>query len=153
ERTYPDVAVANDPHCKDVARLCYVSWDPALYSNPHALLYAVPHSQPPAPKPAPRPTSAPLPTDCQQWHVKQAIKTATEMIDASIPPTAISAGTRHATRLKAARLLGGYIAGGVLTYDEAFTALQEAVRRNTDDFSRSMRTITDGLAYGQQDAI
>jgi hypothetical protein len=42
ERTYPDIAVANDKACKDIARLCYVSWDPDLYSNPNALLYAVP---------------------------------------------------------------------------------------------------------------
>ena len=82
-----------------------------------------------------------------------AAQSVVKMIDASIPPTTISAGTRHETRLKAARLLGGYVAGGILTYDEAYAALEAAVARNTDDFARSMKTIVDGLAYGKQDAI
>lgn len=51
ERTYPDLAVANDKACKDIARLCFVSHDPELYSNPDARLYAVPPYQEPAPKP------------------------------------------------------------------------------------------------------
>ena len=42
ERTYPDLALANDRKCKDISRLCYVSWDPDLYGNPDALLYEVP---------------------------------------------------------------------------------------------------------------
>ena len=155
ERTYPDLAVSNDKACKDISRLCYVSWDPALYSNPDALLYAVPRYQPPAPKPkpGPQPTSTPLPADRRQWDAQQAIKTATEMIDASVPSTATTRGTRHETRLKASRLLGGYVAGGILTYGEAHAALQEVVERNTDDLSRSMQTIADGLHHGQQDAI
>ena len=51
ERTYPDLAVANDKACKDIARLCFVSHDPDLYSNPDARLYGVPPYQEPAPKP------------------------------------------------------------------------------------------------------
>jgi hypothetical protein len=155
ERTYPDLAIANDSHCKDISRLCYVSWDPDLHVNPDALLYAVPRYRPPAPKPKStrQLPSTPLPADRQKRYAQQAIKTATEMIDASIPPTATSAGTRHETRLKASRLLGGYIAGDILTCAEACTTLQEAVTRNTDDVPRSMRTIADGLAYGQQAAI
>ena len=155
ERTYPDLAIANDAHCKDVARLCYVSWDPALYSNPGALLYAVPRYQPPAPKPkpAPPPTSTPLPADRRQRYAQQAIETAVKMIDTSVPPTATSAGTRHETRLKAARLLGGYVTGGLLSYAEAYAALEAAVARNTDDLPRSMKTIVDGLHHGEQDAI
>ncbi len=155
ERTYPDLAVANDTHCKDIARLCYVSWDPDLYSNPNALLYAVPRYQPPAPKvkhTSPS-ASAPLPADRRQRYAQQAIKTATEMIDASVPPTATSAGIRHETRLKASRLLGGYVVGGILPYAEAYAALEAAVARNTEDLPRSMKTIADGLHHGEHDAI
>jgi hypothetical protein len=166
QRTYPDLAVANDKACKDISRLCYMSWDPDLYVNPTALLYAVPRYQPPQPKPkpTPQPTSAPvatappspsasLPADRRQRYAQQAIDTAVKMIDASVPLTPTSAGTRHATRLKAARLLGGYVAGGILSYAEAYAALEAAVTRNTDDMARSMKTIVDGLAHGQQAAI
>ena len=155
EHAHPDLAVANDPHCKDLARLCYVSWDPDLYSNPDARLFVVPPYQPPAPTPktTPQPPSAPLPADRRQRYAHQAIDTAVKKIDASIPPTATSAGTRHETRLKAARLLGGYVAGGILPYAEAYAALEAAVARNTEDLARSMKTIEDGLHHGEQDAI
>lgn len=155
ERTYPDLAVANDAHCKDIARLCFTSWDPEAYGNPNALLYAVPPYQAPAPKPTPppRPTGEPLPADRRERYAQQAIDTAVQMIDASIPPTPSSSGTRHETRLKAARLLGGYVAGGILTHAEAYTALQEAVARNTDDHARSMKTVEDGLRHGHAQPI
>jgi predicted P-loop ATPase len=59
ERTYPDLAVANDKACKDIARLCFVSHDPELYQNPDARLYAVSPYQAPAPKPKPTRTARP----------------------------------------------------------------------------------------------
>lgn len=155
ERTYPALAVANDAHCKDIARLCYTSWDPEAYSNPDARLYAVPPYQAPAPKPKPTPPppSEVLPADRRERYARQAIDTAVQMIDASIPPTPTSSGTRHETRLRAARLLGGYVAGGIVTYVEAYAALQNAVARNTDDITRSMKTIEDGLQHGQAQSI
>jgi len=62
ERTYPNLAVANDQQCKDISRLCFVSHDPELHSNPDALLYAVPRYQAPAPNAkAPRTTDTPKP--------------------------------------------------------------------------------------------
>ncbi len=159
KRTYPDIVVANDKSCKDISRLCYVSWDPALYSNPDPRLFVVDHYQPPTPTPTassapPQPTNGSVPADAdRQRHAQQAIETATRMIDASIPPTATTAGTRHPARLKASRLLGGYVAGNILSYTEASAALKAAVTRNTDDIVRSIKTIIDGLAYGQQAAI
>jgi hypothetical protein len=155
ERTYPDLAVANDAHCKDIARLCYTSWDPEAYSNPDALLYAVPPYQAPAPKPKPPPRQfgEALPADHRERYARQALDTAVQMIDASVPPGPTSSGTRHETRLKAARLLGGYVAGDILTYGEAYAALQEAVARNTTDVTRSMKTIDDGLRHGQAQPI
>ena len=155
ERTYPDLAVANDAHCKDIARLCYTSWDPEAYSNPHPQQFDVPPYQAPAPKPKPprASTAEDLPTDRRERYARQALDTAVQMIDASIPPSPTSSGTRHATRLKAARLLGGYVAGEVLTRQEAYDALQAAVERNTTDVTRSMRTIADGLRHGEAHPI
>lgn len=76
ERTYPDLAVANDAHCKDIARLCFVSVDPELYVNPDPRLYAVPRKAAAAqPARAPRrPRPQPAPTgDSEQARVEDAL--------------------------------------------------------------------------------
>lgn len=117
--TYPDLAVSNDTSCKDVSRLCYMSWDPDLYSNPAAVPFAVPPKQPQAPQPIKRASSTPMPTDRRQRYAQQAIGRAVKILDASVARTPTSNGTRDRQRLKASRLLGGYIAGGVLSAQEA----------------------------------
>ncbi len=144
-----------DASGKDVCRLCYVSWDPDLYNNPDAQLFGVPPYHPPAPKPKPPPAPASdsLSTDRRQQDADRAMQTAVEMIDASVPPTPTSAGTRHEARRKAAYLLGGYIAGSILDYGEARAALAAAVERNTTDFTSAMHTIDDCLTAGQEAAI
>jgi hypothetical protein len=73
----------------------------------------------------------------------RAIKTAMQMIQTA------TLGTRHHTRFKAARLLGGYVAGGLLSYDQAYTVLEQALIDHTDDLKRALKTVADGLAYGQ----
>jgi VirE N-terminal domain len=159
EHTYPAVAIANDRGCKDIARLCYVSWDPACYTNPSAQCFAVP---PPAPARVPTPTP-PAPRDerparrqgyedpwsQRSWHAKQVLETARQMIAASAPPTATSAGNRHETRLRAARLVGGYVGGGILSYGEAYAALEAIVKNYTDNLANALRPIRAGLAYGE----
>jgi VirE N-terminal domain len=112
-----------DKSGKDICRLCYVSADPDLYFQPGA-------------------TPFPL-TDPRDRYTQQAIKNAVDIIEAS------RLGNRHHARVRASNLLGGYVAGGFLTYDMAYAVLAEAVRRHTDDFERSTKTILDGLAYGQ----
>jgi len=141
-----------DESGKDVSRLCYLSYDPEVYRNPDALLFMVPSYQPPPPAPPkPKPTltatADPLTTDRRQRYGQQAIDTASKIIDAS------TRGNRHEARLRASRLLGGYISGGVLSYDEAYTALKGVVERNTDDVPRSLKTIVDGLRHGQDHPI
>jgi hypothetical protein len=145
-----------DPSGKDVSRLCFLSWDPDLYVHPNAQLFpvppvpaAVPHRHTP---PTPRRTvpSAPwraVPSHRRDYYARQAIDTAVRMIDSSTP------GNRHFWRRRAAYLLGGYVAGGILTADEARTALEPAVARNTAHFERSMQTIDACLAAGMQDVI
>jgi hypothetical protein len=137
-----------DPSGKDVCRLCFVSWDPALFLNLATQTFPVP----PMPTAAPRPPVAParrpaIPGGRRDRYARQALDTATRMIDASTP------GNRHHARTKAAYLLGGYVAGGILTEVEARAALAEAVERNTTHFGRSMKAIEDCLAAGEQAPI
>jgi hypothetical protein len=136
------------PSSKDVCRLCFVSWDPALYSNPDAQMFpvppastSVPHLYPPPP---PR---RPVPHSCRDWYARQALDRATHLIAVSVP------GQQHYAQCKAAYLLGGYIAGGLLSYEDASTALEAAVQRTAQDVPRAMRDITDGLAAGQHAPI
>lgn len=58
-------------------------------------------------------------------------------------------GTRHNTRLKAGRLLGGCVAGGVLEESEAFRVLEHVVRDNTDHYEKAVEDLRDGLEYGK----
>ena len=51
---YPDLAVNTDRGCKDLARLCYVSFDSSLYSNPNAVPFAVPPYVPSKPRHIPQ---------------------------------------------------------------------------------------------------
>jgi hypothetical protein len=62
-------------------------------------------------------------------------------------------GMRHHTRLKAARLLGGYVASGLLSEDQAYGALAHALVGHTDDRERALKTVVDGLKYGQAHPI
>jgi hypothetical protein len=141
--TYPDVAVNNDGQCKDIARLCYVSWDSDLYSNTHAVPFVVPPVEPPAPKATPRTRPVHLPEDHRTRFAEQAIATAVKILDASVD------GIRDQQRLKASRLLGGYIAGGVLSEADAQAGLAAAVERNTTNVQRAWRVIARGLQYGE----
>ena len=83
ERTYPDLAVANDKACKEIARLCFVSHDPALYSNPDARLYVVPPYQEPARSPNRLAQPArPIPS---RWPLVRASRPAWKMPCRRIP--------------------------------------------------------------------
>jgi hypothetical protein len=147
--TYPDLAVSNDTLCKDVSRLCYMSWDPNLFTNPASLAFVAPPLAPFAPKPPQQSRPWTLPTERRQRYADQAIATAIKILDASVARTPTSKGTRDRQRLKASRLLGGYIAGGVLTEAEAKAGIAAAVERNTGQLNRAWRVIEHGLRYGE----
>ena len=137
-----------DPSGKDICRLCFVSWDPELYGNPTAQPFLVPPAlldMPHVPAP-PSPRRLISKSRCD-YYAQWAIDTAIKMIDTSTP------GNRHHARTKAAFLLGGYVAGDMLTINEARAALAAAVARNTEHFERSMRTIEDCLQAGMKAAI
>jgi hypothetical protein len=103
----------------------------------------------PIPKPRP-PTpqlSVPRQHTCHLDYAGQAIRTAGQMIETA------ELGMRHHTRLKAARLLGGYVASGLLSADQAYGALAHALVGHTDDLERALKTVVDGLKYGQAHPI
>jgi hypothetical protein len=133
-----------DPSGKDICRLCFVSWDPACYINPDAEAYPVPPpmATPPPTSACPRPVTR-FADDHRTRFAQRAITAAVRMI-AEAPR-----GQQHYARLRAARLLGGYVAGGLLTETEAKKALQPPTEAQAKDMRAAMKTIADGLAYGE----
>ncbi len=129
-----------DPSGKDISRLCYVSHDLDLFWNPAAEMFDVPSA--PIPEPRPPQRSVSRQGHGYQGYAKRAIHTAMQMIQSA------ELGTRHHTRLKAARLLGGYVAGGLMTEDQAYGALAQALVGHTEDLERALKTVVDGLSYG-----
>jgi hypothetical protein len=136
-----------DASGKDVSRLCYVSDDPELYINPEAAVFDVSPAPPRPPRPRPTALAVSHTPTARQDYAQRAINTATTMIQSA------PMGTRHHTRLKAARLLGGYVAGGLLSYEQALSALSRALDGYTEDISGALKTVVDGLAYGEAHPI
>lgn len=63
-------------------------------------------------------------------------------------------GEKHNELLKAAHLLGGYIASGAISYDESESALLKAIEgKNIISVSGAIRTIAAGLKHGQNQPI
>src|SRR4029434_9864116 len=99
------MAFNNDTSCKDVSRLCFMSWDPDLYRNPAAVPFPVPAMQVPTTQTNDYPRMCILPGDTCQRYADQAIATAIKILDASIVRSPTSNGPRARQRLKASRLL------------------------------------------------
>jgi hypothetical protein len=136
-----------DPTGKDVCRLCFVSADPTCYVNPDAQVFPVPVMVIPPPPPSRPLRQTPMPADRRAFYAQQALDRATHLIEVSVP------GQQHYARRKASYLLGGYIAGGFLTTDEATATLEAAVERTAKNAKRAMQTIRTGLQVGAQRPI
>jgi hypothetical protein len=63
-------------------------------------------------------------------------------------------GEKHGTLLKASRLLGGYIASGLVNELEAVRILENTIRgKGVVDFKQAQKTIKDGIEYGKLQPI
>lgn len=63
-------------------------------------------------------------------------------------------GEKHAMLLKAARLVGGYVAAGRIEEEEAVRILfREIAKRDIDSEEHAYKTIREGLEKGKQDPI
>ena len=115
-----------DKTSQNPSRICYASYDPDLYHNPQAKTYIPP----------------------KEFRI---VETDYNKINVAINMIRLSTdGQKHHTLLKAAKLMGGYIAGGVVEEQMAVTVLEAEIRhRDITDFKQAQRTIQDGLEYGK----
>jgi VirE N-terminal domain/Protein of unknown function (DUF3987) len=137
-----------DPSGKDIARLCYVSHDPDLFFRDNAEVYTTCEPEP-APRQQPvRGTSMePASSDEGVFYKERAVRNATYILNGSRD------GTRHASRLRAGYLLGGYVAGGFFTQDEALDLIRGAVETNTATPEKAIANMKNYIAHGMSDPI
>jgi VirE N-terminal domain len=133
---------------KDCSRLCFVSWDPDAYWNAHAERFEVPPPPPLEPPTARIVSRTPEPSNGGGYDfVGSALRTATQMIQAA------ELGVRHHARLRAARLLGGFVGAGLLSEHEALSVLASALIGHTEDLKAALKTVKAGLRYGAVNAF
>lgn len=141
-----------DPACKDIARLCYLSYDPDLYVNPRPSLFDIAFWIPenvPAAKPMIHPSSPPERSEkWKQKYGRKVLESACHKIRTS------QTGEMHVTRLNNAHLVGGFVASQFIGETEALVSLEQAVNNsNTTSPAASMKTIHDGLQHGMLSPI
>ena len=125
------------------SRVCFISYDPDIYVNEFAQEY-----------------DKFMVIDESDTHDDAAIKrgdgltnykklaVAAEMIDTA------KAGEKHRTLIKAAYLMGGYIASGIVSEDDARHMLRTRIKsKKPDDINLAFDTIEDGLHKGQTKPI
>ena len=134
-----------DAACKDLSRGCYVSVDPGLYVNPDSDLF-LETAGPPVTEPKPAPFRTPSAGGWQGSGANDPVSVATRMLETA------AAHTKNHTRIRAGRLIGGYIAAGLLSPSVA-DELAEVAATYSDDPQRARRDFYYGIRYGQASPI
>jgi len=129
-----------DPTSKNISRVCFASADKDIYINKGAIEfteYIDPNLE--------------LQKANTLGGAKKAFNTDYAKANISLNMIRNSLnGEKHGTLLKASKLMGGYIAGGVIEEDEAFRLLEiEIQKKEIDDFDGAKKTIQDGINYGK----
>jgi hypothetical protein len=122
QKEFPEL----DESGKDISRACYFSYDPEIYTNYYAVEYRLPD----------------LGKKIHQVKDWDKVNKALRKIEDSVE------GEKHIVRLKISHLFGGWVATKALTYADALDLLENAVRKNTTDFSAAMKDVRDGLSAG-----
>ncbi len=141
-----------DPKVKEVVRLCFVSFDPDLFINESAKILPVSNNGT-RPKshnsPQGRASSAPADPGRKLTHGERALETAKKIIEQSVD------GEKLNVLLKAGELLGGYVAGGILSEEDAKACLRAAIeaKPNVNNLDAAYKAIEDSLRHGQQSPI
>ncbi|PXF58874.1 MAG: hypothetical protein C4B58_05300 [Deltaproteobacteria bacterium] len=147
ERYFKEVyGIEIDPACKDISRLTFVSYDPALWVNAEPQYFDIKAWEKSLPvKPQPVKTDF-THTAGKEKYARKVLESCCEEIRQSLP------GNQHHTRLKAARLIGGYLQ--YISESEALAALEQAViASGAKGIAPAMKTVRDGLEYGKLSPI
>lgn len=128
---YPDL----DPTSRNIARGTFESYDPDLYQNDNSLVWDKRLTE----------------EDRRKKKEKEVNKRSTKVLAtaASIVRASYD-GIKHESLLKAANLLGGYIATNRVTEEEAIKLLEDEIRaKHPKDLEGAKKTIREGIEYGK----
>ena len=133
-----------DASCKDVRRLCFVSHDPDAYVNWEAQIFEWTK---------PETAAATTPRVSGNFDLSNeslCIQKVTNILTTANP------GERHSARLKAGKLAGGFIGGGLIAEDKIVDLLHQLSDSISDGGSTSnseLKTIADAVELGKQSPI
>lgn len=145
-----------DSSTKDVVRLCFATHDPQAFiaSDERTVLDIEKWAPAPDPKPEtkPEPPSPSLPPT--QGTTSPANNYARAVLQSSCTQIRNAPdGERHDARLKHTCLVGGYVAGGYLSEEEALEGLVQSATSNTSNASKAERDVRDALKKGQESPL
>ena len=130
-----------DSTSKNISRVCYESYDPDIYINTEAREFIRYEEDLQKAKPIGAQPSA---TQTNYNYLNIAVKKVRMALD----------GNKHDELLKAARLMGGYIASGLVEETEAKRVLEmEISKKDVDDIEGAKKTIADGIENGKINPI
>lgn len=147
EAYFAKVGYTIDPACKDVRRACFASYDPKIYINYDAEVFAVVDE---VPEPTPKPELKPLPKQNTNNTESIVIERLTNIMLAATP------GNRHQTRLHAGMYIGGCIAGGLIPEDVGVDILSQLSDQIADGgFTNQSegKTLYDAIKKGKETPI
>lgn len=129
--------LALDPTGRNMSRACYESFDPDIIIKGKSKMYVDFKAEE-------RVEVAPMPEVVGTSQINYAkLQVAASMIRSSAD------GDKHATLLRASRLMGGYVASGVLNKEDVIQVLETEIQaRGVDDMSSAKRTIRDAIQEG-----
>lgn len=147
EAYFADAGIVVDPACKDVRRACFVSHDPEIYVNYDAEMFVISDVVAEAPKPKAKPEPKPRTDNNTETIIINRIE---KMMLGATP------GNRHMMRFKTGRLLGGFIAGGLIDESKAtdiISQLSDVVADGGTTDQSEGKTIDDGIECGKQSPL
>ena len=156
ERYFKEVlGLTIDPQCKDLCRMCFMSYDPDAYFNPNASILDVHKWKPESSTELSRPTTLmeskpqrkPADQSKEQNYAETVLENAVQKIEQA------PKGEKHNTRLRLSRLIGGYAASELLNQEQALSDLIAAAQSNTTDPKQAEKDVRDGFCYGMQSPL
>lgn len=129
---YPEL----DSTSRNISRVTFESFDEGLWCNPNSLVWDKKLTEEQRRKNKEKDANR---------RGKNVLSTAVAMVRSSYD------GIKHESLLKAANLLGGYVAAGRVSEEEAVKVLEDEIRqKNPKDFNSAAQTIKDGIDYGKR---
>lgn len=120
------------------SRVCYASCDKAIYVNKNAIEFLVYVEE----KKQPRPNFTKINTTNDYAKAEIALKIIRNAVD----------GQKHKDLIKASKLMGGFIAGGIIDEAEGIRLLENEASV-WDNLEKDRVTIRKGVDYGKVDPI